>query len=207
MHFHSASCRCTLGHSQCPWEDRCRFSPRDASASGLDWGCSRDQIDQLHLEVWANPESSLCIERGRFRWYYRHLDLFHITCKVTAIFVGPSSARGQDQNVLDSTFLEQWSGVTMNLHLSGECRHAFCVQTQLCFASDTKKRTARWGVIVEYFSTTKRCSIPRRAWVCMCFEKRKFPPNLKLPWLRSLVYHGISICMKNSRFFFSPPFW
>ena len=22
----------------------------------------------------------------------------------------------------------------------------------------------------------------------MCFEKRKFPPNLKLPWLRSLVY-------------------
>ena len=45
-----------------------------------------------------------------------------------------------------------------------------------------------WGVIVEYFSTTKRCSIPRRAWVCMCFEKTKFPPNLKLPWLRSLVY-------------------
>ena len=31
----------------------------------------------------------------------------------------------------------------MNLHLSGDCRHAFCVQTQLCFASDTKKRTAR----------------------------------------------------------------
>ena len=86
----------------------------------------------------------------------------------------------------------------MNLHLSGDCRHAFCVQTQLCFASDTKKRTARRGVIVEYFSTTKRCSIPRRAWVCMWFWEKKIPPQLEVTLTQIF---GISICMKNSHVF------
>lgn len=205
MHFHSASCRCTLGHSQCPWEDRCRFSPRDASASGLDWGCSRDQIDQLHLEVWANPESSLCIERGRFRWYYRHLDLFHITCKVTAIFVGPSSARGQDQNVLDSTFLEQWSGVTMNLHLSGECRHAFCVQTQLCFASDTKKRTARrvgvWSL--NTFPRRKGAAFLEGRGSACVLRKENSPPTWS--YLDSDLWY--IYLYEKLTCFFSPPFW
>ena len=206
MHFHSASCRCTLGHSQCPWEDRCRFSPRDASASGLDWGCSRDQLDQLPLEVWANPESSLCIERGRFRWYYPNLALFHITCKVTAIFVGPSSARGQDQNVLDSTFLEQWSGVTMNLHLSGECRHAFCVQTQLCFASDTKKRTARrvgvWSL--NTFPRRKKGAafLEGRGSACV-LRKENSPPTWS--YLGSDLWY--IYLYEKLTCFFSPPFW
>ena len=54
-----------------------------------------------------------------------------------------------------------------------------------------------WGVIVEYFSTTKRCSIPPRACVCTWFwEKKTSHPTCS--YIDSDVWY--IFCMKSLQF-------